>query len=59
MDAIKLIKERTETIALLRKLCGMYGDRNWKDNLHLTDIIEKHLIRHMEDKIETLSTIPR
>ncbi len=36
-------QERIDTIALLRMLCDEYGDNDWDDNLHLTDIIQKHL----------------
>lgn len=43
----RLILERTEAIAALRIVCGDHGDNDWEDNLHLSDIIEKHLGRHL------------
>ena len=39
--------ERAQTILYLRSICGDYGDNDWEDDLHLEDIIEKHLIRHL------------
>jgi hypothetical protein len=41
--------ERQETIMKLRDVCSDHGDNDWPDDLHLSDIIEKHLIRHLED----------
>lgn len=38
-----LIKERADTIAVLRGLCGDHGDNDWSDDLYLSDIISKHL----------------
>jgi len=43
--------ERADTILLLRKLCEEYGDNDWPDNLHLSDIIEKHLIYYIRHYI--------
>jgi hypothetical protein len=42
------IVEREAAIAALRELCSTHGDNDWPDNLHLRDIIEKHLGRHLE-----------
>jgi hypothetical protein len=42
--------ERKETINVLREICEYYGDNDWPDNLHLADIIEKHLFRHLDNK---------
>jgi len=39
--------ERADVILLLRGLCEEYGDNDWPDNLHLSDIIEKHLINYL------------
>jgi predicted secreted protein len=39
--------EREEAISMLRSVCGEHGDNDWDDNLHLADIIEKHLARHL------------
>ncbi len=37
------IVERENAIAKLRQLCKDFGDNDWPDDLHLGDIIEKHL----------------
>lgn len=37
------LKEREEAIVQLRRVCGEVGDNDWEDNLHLADVIEKHL----------------
>lgn len=39
--------ERGETLAMLRRVCAEHGDNEWPDNLHLGDVIEKHLLRHL------------
>lgn len=42
--------EREETIAMLRQVCERHGDNDWPDDLHLGDVIEKHLWRNLEVK---------
>ena len=42
-DADRLMLERKAAIAVLRSICDEHGDNDWPDNLHLADIIEKHL----------------
>lgn len=42
----KWILEREAAIATLRRECAEIGDNDWSDDLHLSDIIEKHLARH-------------
>jgi len=39
--------ERADTVAMLRSLCETFGDNDWPDNLHLADVIDKHLGRHL------------
>ena len=39
----RMFAERADAIATLRRLCRYHGDNEWADNLHLSDIIEKHL----------------
>ena len=41
-------EERTAVVALLREICQDHGDNDWPDNLHLYDVIDKHLLRHIE-----------
>ena len=42
-----MIAERQQAIAGLRELCEDFGDNEWEDNLHLADIIEKHLASYL------------
>jgi hypothetical protein len=46
LDAVKLVAEREDAIATLRRLCDDLGDNDWPNDLHLSDIIEKHLARY-------------
>lgn len=39
--------ERTELLQSLRNYCAEYGDTDFSDKLHLVDIFEEHLIRHL------------
>lgn len=39
---------RAEFIAALRKVCEAHGDNDWPDELHPSDIINKHLLPHLE-----------
>ena len=41
------ISEREDAIATLRRICDDIGDNEWPNDLHLSDIIEKHLERHL------------
>lgn len=37
------VTERVAAIAALRSLCAEFGDNEWDEDLHLADIIDKHL----------------
>lgn len=50
--AARLAAERTEAIRVLREACEEWGDNDWTDELHLGDVIEKHLVRPLEDNAE-------
>lgn len=41
--------ERADIVAMLRQVCEHHGDNDWSDDLHLGDVIEKHLWRHLEE----------
>lgn len=47
VQRVKWVNERESTVAMLRMVCGDHGDNEWPDNLHLADVIEKHLARHL------------
>jgi hypothetical protein len=44
--------ERQDVVRQLREVCGDYGDNDWPDNLHLGDVIEKHLARNLYENYE-------
>ena len=44
---INLLTERTEAILALRAVCSIISDNNWQDNLHLADIINKHILNYI------------
>ena len=44
------IAEREGAIAALRSVCGDHDDNEWSEDLHLADVIEKHLARHLEEE---------
>lgn len=48
-DKYRWIHERETTIHMLRSECARLGDNDWPDDLHIGDIIEKHLLRHIEE----------
>ena len=47
-DAARLIIHLEGTRAALRRICAEFGDNDWSDDLHLADVIEKHLERHLQ-----------
>ena len=42
--------EREATIAALRSICARHGDNDWDESLHLADVIDKHLGRHLDSE---------
>lgn len=46
--AAALIGERADAIVALREVCSEFGRNDWPDNLHLADIIDKNLHRHLD-----------
>lgn len=46
-DKSAWILEREAAIATLRQLCETHGDNDWPNDLHLSDIIDKHLGRYL------------
>lgn len=47
LNAAAMLLEREEALVTLRDVCGQFGDNDWPNNLHLSDIIEKHLARNL------------
>jgi hypothetical protein len=50
-DSASLLIEREEAVAALRSLCADFGDNDWPDDLHLADVIEKHLGKHLHSGV--------
>ena len=48
-DTAKWASEREAVVVALRGICERHGDNDWGENLHLADVIEKHLERYMPD----------
>ena len=46
------IIEREAAIRVLRCVCSEFGDNDWPDDLHLSDVIEKHLYRPLSRQEE-------
>lgn len=42
--------ERAAAVAALRRICEKFGDNDWPDDLHLADVLEKHLERSLYDE---------
>lgn len=45
----KLIAEREEAVLALRSICEDHGDNDWDEDLHLADVINKHLGRYLDE----------
>jgi hypothetical protein len=43
VDPSAWVLEREETVAKLREICEDHGDNEWENDLHLADVIDKHL----------------
>lgn len=47
----KWVLEREATVAALRDVCAAYGDNDWPDDLHLADVVERHLGRNLDAEL--------
>jgi len=56
--AERWVLEREAAVATLRLLCERYGDNDWTPDVHLSDILDKHLRRHLE-RIEVAISVQR
>lgn len=50
-ESASLLLEREQATAALRTLCADFGDNDWPDDLHLADVIEKHLGKHLHTSV--------
>jgi hypothetical protein len=46
-EKAKWVLEREAAVSTLRNVCGEFGDNDWDDGLYLSDVIEKHLAKHI------------
>lgn len=46
-----LLQEREEAVAALKRACEYHGDMDWDEDCYLSDIIENHLFRHLEQRV--------
>lgn len=44
----RMIMEREDAINALRSICMEHGDNDWNEDLHMADIINKHLGNYLE-----------
>jgi hypothetical protein len=51
-DKERLTLEREQAIISLRSACQDYGSNDWPSDLHLSDIIDKHLMRYLTPQAE-------
>lgn len=42
--------ERAQVIEFLRSVCLEFGDMEWDENLHIVDILNKHLFNHVLER---------
>src|SRR3954466_10723573 len=49
---VRWVIERQETVAQLRAVCADHGDNDWDEDLHLGDVIEKHLADPLREAVE-------
>lgn len=43
----RLVVVYEETRLKLRDVCAVFGDNDWPDDLHLGDVVDKHLANHL------------
>lgn len=54
----RMLLEREEAVMQLRDVCRYYGDNDWEPNLHLGDVIDKHLHSHLARPHEIVERTP-
>lgn len=41
--------ERADLVSFLRRMCADHGDNDWSNDLHVVDVLEKHLFNYLKD----------
>ena len=52
-----LILQLEDIKSSLRSLCEEFGDNDWDDDLHLADVINKHLGNHLHTQQQVKNTV--
>ena len=47
--AHRWVLERADVVLKLREICEDFGDNDWPSDLHLADVLEKHLLRRLHE----------
>lgn len=50
-DRLHLTRERARVLAVLRLLCGRYGNNDWTDEADLDTVLAEHLARPLEHEM--------
>lgn len=48
-DLASLLRELDASREIIRRVCELAGDTDWDEHLWLPDVLDKHLLRHLED----------
>ena len=51
-DLARALVQLEDVRRSLRRLCAEFGDNDWPDDLHLGDVLEKHLAPHLREHAE-------
>lgn len=49
VEKIGWLLEREQVVGMLENVCERFGDLDWDSSYNLSDVIEKHLWRQLED----------
>ena len=49
VEKAAVVAELHDVRAALRDICERHGDNDWADDLHLGDVLNKHLATHLDD----------
>lgn len=49
------ISERESVVNSLRNVCENHGDNDWESDLHLSDVIDKHLACNLDNRPPEMS----
>ncbi len=59
LEVAKLRVQIEEIRGTLRTVCEDYGDNDWSDKLHLSDVIDKHLVDYFTSPFKSAQVLIR